>query len=306
MKKFLTRCITALLFCTLMMQSTVFANSNQQFSDEKLSELNNSKIEKIIEKNETVENKCISYLEEEKFLNNATEINALENMSEEQIEEYFSYCYCGGAAANTSSAGVITNPLTYLHKNVGKSTDTYTLKTVTLSGVTKTTCSSLDNGNNCTLTALYNIMSYYRAKGYSKIPTSNSTLYSKIKKEATSLGYTASDGLTVTKNNNLVKNTWRNGFGYSSGNGSNNYLWTATSATKSIDNGKPFMFSLASGYYYDHTVAVYGYRVYTNNRTGKSYTFLQIADGWSSTARFLAWTNTGESYVACMTSITAP
>ena len=48
------------------------------------------------------------------------------------------------------------------------------------------------------------------------------------------------------------------GFGYTSGIGSNNYLWTNSTATNLIDDNKPFMFSLASGRYYDHTVTVYG------------------------------------------------
>lgn len=103
-----------------------------------------------------------------------------------------------------------------------------------------------------------------------------------------------------------MKNTWREGFGYSTGNGRNNYLWTDTTVTDALDNGKPFLFSLASGYYYDHTVAVYGYKTYKNDRTGEKYTFLLLADGWHSSVRYLAWTNTVEAYVACMTTIITP
>lgn len=66
------------------------------------------------------------------------------------------------------------------------------------------------------------------------------------------------------------------------------------------------MFSLASGVYFDHTVTVYGYKIYKNNRTGKKYTFLMLKDGWSNSIRYLAWKNTGASYVGCITSITAP
>ena len=157
-------------------------------------------------------------------------------------------------------------------------------------------------------------MLYYRALGYKKIPSTNSTLYSKIKAEATYLGYNydKSTGLSVTKNNNFVTNVWRKGksktggFGYTSGSGSNNYMWTNNTAISNIDNNRPFMFSLASGKYYDHTVTVYGYKIYKNKRTNKQYTFLMLRDGWSSSVRYLAWTNTPGGYVGCVTSVTPP
>lgn len=267
----------------------------------------NGKIEEIVKQNEGRSRKLHSYQEAEEFLGSAVSGNALANKSNKEIEKYFSGKYSYSASDNTSSAGAITDPIKYLRNNVGKSSDTYSVtKTKTFSKVKKTTCTSWNDGNNCTLTALYNIMCYYRSIGYSKIPTTASTLYSKIRVEAVDLGFTQSGGLGVTKNNNLVKNTWRNGFGYSSGNGSNNYLWTYDTCIDAIDNARPFLFSLASGYYYDHTVAVYGYKTYKNDRTGKKYTFLVLADGWSSSTRYMAWKNTGESYVGCVTSITTP
>lgn len=66
------------------------------------------------------------------------------------------------------------------------------------------------------------------------------------------------------------------------------------------------MFSIANGYYYNHTVAVVGYKEYNNMRTGKVYTFLVVHDGWSTTTRYIAMKNTGASYVACQTSIKVP
>ncbi|MGN0379302.1 MAG: hypothetical protein ACI4EU_06915 [Butyrivibrio sp.] len=153
------------------------------------------------------------------------------------------------------------------------------------------------------------IMVYYRdIKKYNKIPTTQSGLYNVIKTQATELGYdySRSKGLSVTKNNNLVTNTWQNGFGYSSGKGTNNYFWTNSTAINLLNNNKPFMFSLASGVYYNHTVTVYGYKVYKNNRTGTEYTFLQLSDGWSNSTRYLAFTNTPAVYVACLTSVVAP
>jgi hypothetical protein len=151
-------------------------------------------------------------------------------------------------------------------------------------------------------------MVYYRTKGYTKIPATQSKLYAIIKAQATSLGYNyeKSSGLSVTKNNNLVTNIWRKGFGYSSGKGSNNYLWTNSTAITAIKNGKSFIFSLASGRYFDHTITVFGYKVYKNNRIGKSYTFLMLKDGWPTNTRYLGWTNTGSSYVGCFATITTP
>ena len=55
-------------------------------------------------------------------------------------------------------------------------------------------------------------------------------------------------------------------------------MWSDKTALKLIDNGQPFLFSLAIGIYFNHTVAVYGYRIYTNNRTGHQYTFLMLAE----------------------------
>ena len=150
-------------------------------------------------------------------------------------------------------------------------------------------------------------MVYYRdVKKYSKIPTTLSGLYKKIRTQATNLGYTPNGGIGLTKNNNLVTNTWRDGFGYTSGEGSNNYLWANSTAINLLDDKKPFMFSLASGAYYNHTITIYGYVIYQNNRTNSSYTFLNVYDGWSRTPRYLAWTNTPTIHIACLTSITAP
>lgn len=305
MKKNL-KSIIIMFLCVMMFGTTVYGAQGEW--QEPTINQKNSTIESIIEEAEDETSDAISYRAEDEFLDSSIETNALIGKTEEEIEDYFSNVYCGYSANNTDINGLITNPVTYLRNNVGKSTDSYTYSETKVSGVSRTTCDTLGGHNNCTLTALYNLMIYYRAQGYSKIPSTNSTLYSKIKKEATSLGYdySTSTGLSVTKNNNLVKNTWRNGFGYTSGNGSNNYLWVNTTATKSINQGKPFIFSLASGRYYDHTVAVFGYRVYTNSRTNKSYTFLMLADGWSTSTRYLAWTNTGANYVACMTSISVP
>lgn len=300
--------IGVVIYSILLSGITVYGKADvSKLSWDNLSdEEKNSIIYEIVEETNEFEKKECSYEEEKKFLDSATNINAMADRSIEEIEEYFSNVYSGVDAANMSSGGEITNPIIYLHNNVGKASDTYTIVKDVSYNIEKSSCGDLDKGNNCTLTALCNIMFYYRNCRYYKIPESKAERYSIIKKQAIPLGYTGENGLTFTKNNNLVKNTWRDGFGYSTGNGKTNYLWNSDTLTKALDNGKPFLFSLASGYYYNHTVAVYGYRVYKNNRTGVRYTFLLLADGWHNSGRYLAWENTKEAYVGCMTAITTP
>lgn len=106
------------------------------------------------------------------------ELNILLSMNEEEQRNYINKeNYCG--AANSSAATVITSPISYLHKNVGRPTDTYTVTSKIISGVSNATCSQFNDNNNCTIVALYNLMVYYRSRGYSKISSSKSGLYKK-------------------------------------------------------------------------------------------------------------------------------
>ena len=203
--------------------------------------------------------------------------------------------------------GVVTSPIIWLRNNVGRKDDTYSLvKCSWISGVEKKTCGDLNGHNNCTLTALYNILIYYRKMGYDRIK--DDSLYSIIFNEAEKLSYNynKSKGLGVTDNDNLVENVWKKGLGYSSGFGKNNYLWSNNDAIKEIDKDRPFLFSIAFGVYADHTIAVRGYYIYKNNRTKKEYTFLAISNGWTNYTTYLPWTNTGVSYIAVMTTIKPP
>lgn len=138
-----------------------------------------------------------------------------QTLSEEEIENMFSEFTCSIEVSpdNTDVNGVITSPLTYLKNNYGKKTDTYSTSTVLLSGMSRKTCSDLGGHNNCTLTALYNVIKYYQFHGYKKITGGNTRIYNVIKEQASELGYDyeSSTGLSVTKNNNLVKNVWRDG-----------------------------------------------------------------------------------------------
>ena len=182
---------------------------------------------------------------------------------------------------------VVVSPIAYMHKKKRNKKrnkeDEYTLvKSNIISGVGNSKCDDLGGGNNCTLTGVYNIMLYYRQQGFDRIPDNNTELYEVIKTQANKLGYNSKDGLPVTKNDDIVRNMWHDGLGYSTGNGRSRYIWRHKKLINEIDNDRPFIFSLASGVYFNHTIVVYGYEVYKNERTGKEYTFLIAADAWSN------------------------
>lgn len=265
----------------------------------------NEDIKDIIENPEKYSTDAMSQKEVEKFLDSKNP-NILIGKTKEEIARYFATVdtNCGRYWENQE----ISDPIDYLHNTVGNKTDKYTVtKKNLLSCVGARTCSSFNDKNNCTLVSLYNMMVCYRDKmGYSQIPYSADKVYNVIKKQGKAVGYTPAKGTPVSKIEDLVNNTWQKGFNYKGAYCENNYIWTQEQAIKSIDNGYPFMFSFASGYYFNHTVTVWGYKIYKNNRTKKSYTFLMLRDGWSISARYVPWTGTDANYLGCMTEILPP
>lgn len=213
----------------------------------------------------------------------------------------------GKSKSINNDGGEITSIQEYLKNYVGESyTYTYSdANSNVLSGTGTYTMEELDSdeANCCTLVALANAMIYYRnKKGYSSIPLSNNILYMDIKAKATNLGYTDADGLSVSKNNNLVNNIFSS-YGYSV-TGSNNYGWTNTSVKNAIDNYGPALMSFASGYYYNHTVMIYGYKTY-NASSGSSYVFFLVRDGWNSGVRYVAGAGACSYVISCLTTIKA-
>lgn len=279
-------------------QSGVQADWNGMTDDEK-----NTIIEEIIEEcdkngnaNDADGNVHVNEYDNE-------EVNALIGKSQEEVEKLISDAYAGNAADNTTINGVITDPIEYLHNNVGKKTDVYSCREFKISGVSTTTMSYLKaNASNCTLTSLYNILKYYSKMGYSKISTDVKKLYGIIEKEAYDLKYTDKKGLSYYYNDNLVVNTLEK-IGYNA-TSKNNYLWTNKNVMETLNARKPFMLSLATGIYSNHTITVFGYREYTNQRTNERYIFLTVADGWSILPRYLLYTDV--NYVGCMTSVNLP
>lgn len=271
-------------------------------------------------------------------------VNVLFEMSDDEIREALAEIQNVDCGKSVNTDEVVDNPLDYLHEHFGKPTDEYGVETHVINRSFFTTMDDHKRAhNNCTLTAFYNIMAYYKQYNngqYNKLPSFNSkvraymgenmksgkdrdfdvnavygslldpipdSLYNLIENKATALGYdyNTSKGLSVTKNNNMVINVWKD-CGYADIASSNNYIFTTQEAIDFIDKKRPFMFSFASGVYYNHTVAVFGYKTYTNLRTKEKYTFLVVADGWSHNSRYLPWTNTGAMYLGCFTSVTTP
>ena len=320
-KSILFRRIAVLLVITFIWGSSfgVYAqeNSDDLKWGEKSVEEKNKIVGEIVQKIE-INSAVLDSSERnniDEMISGEKSLNVFEGKTESEISGIISAVYSNQENLILSNSdikynvvgGRVTEPVTYLRNWLGSSSDVYTVvNSKYMLDVARTLQSSWGDKQNCTLVALYNIMPYYRKNGYSKIFSSDYAVYMTIRAEASKLGYTAENGLGVTKNDSLVKNTWRDGFGYSTGSGFNNYLWVDSSAINLINDNRPFIFSMACEPYYDHSITVYGYTIYKNTRTNKKYTFLAIADNYSTAIRYLPWTNTPESYVACMTSVTPP
>lgn len=208
-------------------------------------------------------------------------------------------------------ANVISEPITYLKNRFGQnnSYSVFCKKDLTEVGNWRQRDFERTGGvgstsgkpvNNCTLSSLSNILFYYLANGYNKIPIDGIKIYSSFRQRAMLLGYTPTDGIPVTANDELVGEAWKS-FGYSDGYGSNNYLWTFSGIKSLIDNKRPPMLSLASDPYYNHTVAVKGYITYQKGTS--MYDFLIVRDNWDYGNRYIS---DQEVYFGCCTSVVPP
>lgn len=153
---------------------------------------------------------------------------------------------------------------------------------------------------NCTLSSLSNILIYFSANGFSKVPLDRMSIYRTVRAEAVKLGFTTAAGICHTQNNNLVNAVWK-AFGYADGSGSNDYVWTYTSIKSKIDVNRPVMLSMATGQYYDHTIAVRGYTSYSYAMA--VYDFLVVPDNWNSGDRYIS---NSETKFGCATYIYSP
>ena len=205
------------------------------------------------------------------------------------------------AKPRNTKDGIIDNPVMYLKNAINKDDEYALVESKIIDGVGTTTCSQHGGHENCTLVAAHNISIYHRDKWGFSIPVSDNDVYKAIEEQAKKIGYDpeSNKGVSVLKNSKFVTSVWRQGFGCVNGRGTSNYLATIKKIRKSIDEGRPFIYSIAQGVYYNHSIVVRGYEIYRDSKTGKKYPFLVVSDGWSSLTRYIY----KKAPIACMTSI---
>lgn len=138
---------------------------------------------------------------------------------------------------------------------------------------------SLGKTYGCSVAALSNLMKYYRSRGYTKISSSLSTLYSTLWNYAG----TNSSGSTTNGNEPKAAKKYLESLGYSCSYNSFLFTWYSD-FTKAINNGKPCIFTYGAnfgGTKGGHAVLVLGYT------ETSSYQYLRIADGWNTYLRYI-------------------
>jgi len=193
----------------------------------------------------------------------------------------------------------IKSPIEYLEQREKNSSDTYALVEVLRLPVGHNLCNMWAENNNCTIVSVMNILEFYEKELKKRFFSDKEAAHKFVLEKAGSLNYTEK-GLPVYKNRKFIRTIYKELNLYAKNK--SHYIPTKKSVLRELRQKRPVMLSLASGYYYDHTVTVSGYVTYKNNRTGKCYTFLTLADAWHKDERYLAWTNTGKLHVACMTT----
>ncbi len=132
----------------------------------------------------------------------------------------------------------------------------------------------------CSVTALCNMMKYLRDyRGFTKISSSLSTLYSKL----WSLAGTSSSGSTSNGSEAPAAKSYLQDLGYSASYGKYLFDWYSD-FTRDINANKPILMSYGAdfgGSEGGHCVFVVGY-VETSD-----YQYLRVADGWNRTPRYL-------------------
>lgn len=153
---------------------------------------------------------------------------------------------------------------------------------------------------HCTLTALTSVFMYFKARGYDFLPSDPQTLFRRIRRLARTriINYPAflffKGGTIPFFVDRLVKLIWRF-YGYPHGRGRNRIFMLSGRRAElfvkeEIEAGRPFLLSIHSGYYKNHTVTVWGYEVWTRvNSEGEEEkrVMLRINDHWSEDPRYI-------------------
>ena len=207
---------------------------------------------------------------------------------------------------NNLRGGLVTAPILYL-KNV-KNIDAEFLvkdKECVVDSVGTALCEHFDNHSNCTLTGAYNLLSFYRdVRGYSNIPGDPQELYKAVRETGDRYGYNyeREKGIPVYNNRRFLKALLKN-LSYDKERVRAEYMVPTRRAIKLLDEGTPFLLSIAYGVYFNHTITVYGYETYRDTRNSHTYTFLIINDEWAASRRYLPWTHLDKFRITCLTKI---
>ena len=207
---------------------------------------------------------------------------------------------------NNLRGGLVTAPILYL-KNVKGIDEEFLVKDCecVVGSVGQALCEHFDNHSNCTLTGAYNLLSFYRdARGYHNIPKDSQELYKAVMAAGDRYGYNyeREKGIPVYNNRRFLKALLKD-LSYAKERVRAEYMVPARRAVKLLDEGTPFLLSIAYGVYFNHTITVYGYETYRDIRNGRTYTFLIINDEWDAGRRYLPWTNLDKLRITCLTKI---
>ncbi|MGZ7443508.1 hypothetical protein [Paenibacillus sp. TH7-28] len=150
---------------------------------------------------------------------------------------------------------------------------------ISLSGYVGLDMDDYGGDNDCVLVSITAMANWYEEQGYSDIPSTTSAIYRDVLKKAKDNGYTTADGTPPTKIDNIIEDSFSE-WGYD-GNASNIYLWNFKTFKNEIDDERPALYNLGSGYYENHTISVFGYRIYD------VADFLLVKDNWSTSTRYI-------------------
>ncbi|SHJ77214.1 hypothetical protein [Paramaledivibacter caminithermalis] len=184
----------------------------------------------------------------------------------------------GGTYDGQKSGYVITDRFAYMKDRYGS----YTYQGgKSLSGYDGLDMDNYGGDNDCSLVSITTMANWYQKQGFTKIPSSPSDIYDDVLAEALNNGYTPSGGTNPTKIDNIIEDTFSR-WGYSV-NASNIYVWSFGTFTNEIDANRPLMYNLATGYYSNHSISVFGYKKYD------VADFLMVKDNWTTSTRYIHW-----------------
>jgi hypothetical protein len=148
-----------------------------------------------------------------------------------------------------------------------------------LSGFPGLDMDDFGDDNDCTLVSITAMSYYCHNNGYDDIPSSTTKIYNDVLDVAEDHGYTPEGGTNPTVIDNIIEDVFDE-WGYDI-NASNVYIWSFSTFTNEIDRNRPVIFNIATGYYSNHSVSIFGYKEYD------VADFLMVKDNWSTSTRYI-------------------